>query len=174
MRFLPALLAAAFLAATATPTLAAELDVQGIGATIPSEVKQQSGRVLSHQELVDLLTTGDTEIGLIVAASKRDFAATGTVYKLDYSLRNGEEFSGTLNYGDGALGRQGGHFILTANADPAGRRAGICRAPAEQDMTRRCYVVFEIGENLYEARANSSGLVRYRFRMVDVPALLAE
>ena len=151
---------------------AAEFDIHKVGRSIPNTTDSQPGRDLSFDELKELLTRDGTEVGRIVNASKRDFAATGVVYKLDYRLTNETEASGELDYSDGAFGPQGGHFILRPAAEDSRGRASLCRAPAMQDVTRRCYVIYEIGENLYEARAWSSELVRYRFRVFEIEEIL--
>lgn len=180
MRFIPMrtslfLASAALLciASFARPAMTAEFDIHAVGQGIPDVTAQRPGRVLDFDELKTLLIRGGTEVGRIVNASRRDFADTGVVYKLNYRLTNEAEASGELDYSDGAFGPQGGHFILHPGG--IGRRGepGLCRAPAMQDTNNRCYVIYEIGENLYEARAASSELVRYRFRMIEIDAILA-
>ena len=158
------------------PTLgqAAEFDIQKIGRSISEDSRPMRGNALVVEELTNLLIGDTTEVGKIVDASKRDFAADGVVYKLRYQRNQEAEIAGTLDYADGAFGRQDGHFLLVADNGQEDAPARLCRAPAMQDVTRRCFHVFEVDENLYEARATSSGLVRYRFRVFNINQILAE
>ncbi|MEO0393350.1 MAG: hypothetical protein AAF213_08885 [Pseudomonadota bacterium] len=156
------------------PSLAAEFDLQQTGRSIPDDPNPMGGRGLVMEELATLLINDTTEVGKIVNASKRDFAEDGVVYKLTYSRTKTDELAGTLAYSDGVLGRQVGHFLMLAHGTEPEGPGRLCRAPAMQDMTRRCFHVFAVDENLYEARSIPSNLVRFRFRVFDIEQILSQ
>ncbi|MBV6631676.1 MAG: hypothetical protein KI792_01440 [Alphaproteobacteria bacterium] len=145
------------------------VDIPAASRQIPRTSQPLSGRPLSIDTLTELFT-GRVEVGLIINAASRDFGEDGEVYRMEYAFDEaaGEEGepSGRLSYADGNSRDQTGHFLIAGT--PSGR-AGICRAPASQDVSRRCRVIFQVRDNLFEARGASSGTVRYRFKLYPEP-----
>ncbi|MEM6902270.1 MAG: hypothetical protein AAF556_03410 [Pseudomonadota bacterium] len=141
------------------------IDVPAVSRQIPRTFQPLNGRPLSFDTLNNLFP-GRSEVGRIINAANRDFGGNNEIYRMEYAFGETEEPGGKLAYSDGNSRGQTGHFLI---AGTEGGRAGMCRAPASMDVSKRCRVIFQITENLFEARGASSVIVLYRFKLVPAP-----